>query len=73
MIREAAYTNKWLKQKLEERYEENIFFTDEAGPANVVCFRDMASNILSDKTSGTKTEKMTLPRSPSASSLRLRD
>ena len=44
-----AYTNKWLKQKLEERYKENIFFTDEAGRANVVCFRDMGSKILSEK------------------------
>ena len=44
-----GYTNKWLKQKLEQRYKENIFFTDEPGRSNVVCFKDMTSTILSEK------------------------
>lgn len=42
------YTRKWFRTKLEERYGDTIFFSDEAGKSPVVCFKDMASSILSD-------------------------
>ena len=38
---------KWLKKQLEQHYQNSIFFTDETGRSNVVCFTVMASTILS--------------------------
>ena len=43
------YTQKWLKQKLKDRYKADIFFTDEPGRSNLACFKDMASSILTEK------------------------
>ena len=35
---EEVYTVKRIKQKLENRYRDNIFFAEMSGRKNVVCF-----------------------------------
>ena len=44
-----VYTVKRIKLKLQKRYEENIFFAELSGRKNVVCFKNMAELIISDK------------------------
>ena len=41
-------TTKRLKQRLKERYKEHIYFAELPGRIDVVCFKDMASLILSE-------------------------
>ena len=45
---EKVYTVKRIKQKLRDRYRDNIFFAEISGRKNVVCFRNMVSWIISD-------------------------
>ena len=44
-----VYTVKRIKQKLQEHYKEDIFFAELSGRKNVVCFKNMAELIISDK------------------------
>jgi len=44
-----VYESGWLKSKLTEKYGDHIFFAEVDGRRNVVCFRNMASYIISDK------------------------
>ena len=37
---------KWMKKQLEQHYQNSIFFADDPGRSNVVCFSVMASTIL---------------------------
>ena len=46
---EDAYSVKRLKQKLQDRSRDHLFFAKINGRKNVVCFRDMASLITHDK------------------------
>jgi len=43
------YSKQQLKIKLQEKYGSHIFFAEVAGKNNVICFRNMASCIISDK------------------------
>ena len=45
---EEVFGAKWIKKKLQEKYSDNIFFAEVAGRKNVICFKDMASYIVSD-------------------------
>ena len=38
-----------IKQKLQEKYKENILFAEVSGRKNFVCFRNMADWIISDQ------------------------
>jgi len=40
-----VYSFPYMKQKLQERFRDSIFFTDIYGRNNVVCFRDDAHHI----------------------------
>ena len=42
-------TVKRLKQKLQEHYQEFIFFAEVEGHGNVVCFKNMAKYIINEK------------------------
>ena len=44
-----VYTIKRLKQKLLYHYKDVIFFAEVKGHHNVVCFRNMAKHIISEK------------------------
>ena len=44
-----VYSLKWMKKQLEQHHQNSIFFTDEPGRSNIVCFTDMASTILSEQ------------------------
>ena len=44
-----VYTIKRLKQKLQELYQEHIFFANVEGCENVVCFKNMAKYIINEK------------------------
>ena len=44
-----VYTVKQIKQKLQECYNENIFFTELSGQKNVVCLKNMAELIINNK------------------------
>ena len=44
---EEVFGAKWIKKKLQEKYSD-IFFAEVAGRKNVICFKDMASYIVSD-------------------------
>ena len=44
-----VYGTKRIKQKLQEKYGDYIFFAEISGQKNVVCFRNTASLIISDK------------------------
>ena len=43
-----CYTMKSLKYKLQEHYEDNIYFAELPGRPNLVCFKNMANMILND-------------------------
>jgi hypothetical protein len=47
--KEAAYCSKTIKNKLQDRYGEHMFFAEVKGRRNVLCFKDMVSHVLSDK------------------------
>ena len=56
------YSEKSLREKLNDRYKEHIYFTELPGRVNVVCFRDMASYFLyqmKKKTQETKKDIIT--------------
>ena len=44
-----VYTVKRLKQKLQEHYQEFIFFAEVDGRGNVVCFKNMVKYIINEK------------------------
>jgi hypothetical protein len=44
-----AYSERWLKCKLLERYGARLFFADIHGRKNVICWRDMASFFINEK------------------------
>ena len=45
---EDIYGVQRIKQKLQERYDGSIIFSDEEGKSNLVYLRDMTNKILSD-------------------------
>ena len=45
----AVYSFPYMKQKLQERFGDSIFFADVCGRSNVVCFRNVAHRIITDK------------------------
>ena len=44
-----VYSVKRLKQKLQDKYKDFIFFAEVQGRKNVVCLRNMADCIINDK------------------------
>ena len=43
-----AYSYKWLKKKLIEKYKDHIFFAEIQGKSDVVCLKDIASLIVNN-------------------------
>ncbi len=41
-----AYSKKWLKKKLQEKYNETMYFASQNGLQDVICFKDRTSTIL---------------------------
>ena len=60
-----VYTLKRLKQKLHEHYEDFVFFAEVDGCGTILCFRNMATGILS-MTNGTLKKRKTCKRKQSA-------
>ena len=46
---EDVYTVKRIKEKLQDKYKDNIFFAEVSDRKNDVCFRNTASRIISDQ------------------------
>ena len=46
--RDSVYCLKRLKQKLQERYGNNLYFAEIEGKSNVVCFKNMIDYYLND-------------------------
>ncbi len=44
-----VYTIKRLKQKVQEHYEDFVFFAEVEGRGTVLCFKNTASYIINDK------------------------
>ena len=44
-----VYSMKRLKQKLQEHYQDYIFFANIEGRDNVICFRNMAEYVINQK------------------------
>ena len=44
-----VYTVKRLKQRLQEHYQEFIFFAEVEGHGNAVCFKNIAKYIINEK------------------------
>ena len=55
----SAYSAKYMKQKLQERYGDELFFADIFGRKNVVCFKNMAQRIITDKWYADREEDVT--------------
>ena len=44
-----GYTNKHLKHKLQEWYGDHIYFIEDCGRANIVCFKEFANFVVQEK------------------------
>ena len=44
-----AYSTKWLKKKLKDRYSDHLYFAEINGRKNVLCFKSMANCIINEK------------------------
>lgn len=44
----TIYSRKWFKSKLKDHYKESIFFSEQTGKSDIVCFNDTASSVISD-------------------------
>ncbi|KAK7111652.1 hypothetical protein V1264_011253 [Littorina saxatilis] len=67
----VGYTTKWMKEKLLERFGENIIIANILGKSNVVTFRTTAKSILHDfynspKTNDDESEKLKLVKAAAA-------
>ena len=46
---ECAYSQKWLKKKLEERYSHHIVFVQSGGSTTKVCLRNMVDYLVTEE------------------------
>ena len=46
---ECAYSQKWLKEKLEERYSHHIVFVQSGGSTTKVCLRNMVDYLVTEE------------------------
>ena len=46
---ECAYSRKWLKKKLEDKYSHNIAFGQSGGNATKVCLRNMVDYLVTEE------------------------
>ena len=44
-----AYSTKWLKKKLKDRYSDHLYFAEINGRKNVLCFKNVANCIINGK------------------------
>ena len=49
MSNDKVYGVKRIKEKLREKYKENIFFAEVSGRTNVVCLGNMADCIIGNQ------------------------
>jgi len=55
---DEVYSVYYFKQRLKEYYGDHVFFSEKKGLNNVVCLRDMAYSIISDKWHAEKKENV---------------
>ena len=44
----TVYTTKWLKRKIIEKYDQNVFFAEMKGRSDVVCLKIFADLIVNN-------------------------
>lgn len=48
MFQRSGIFKKWLETKVQNKYKEPVSFPEIGGKPDLVCFKDLGRNIISD-------------------------
>ena len=45
-VSDTFYARRWIKERLQEKYKDDLYFTNESRRTDIVCFRGTTNNVL---------------------------